>query len=121
MRVKFKEMGYRVFIAADPSRALDRFSMYPFDALVLDAGATGEEGRYTFERILKEAERQNLPCAGILILSEDQADWADEVPAGPNVALLVRPLSLKRLCHTLHELLPVAAPESEEVGQVGAE
>jgi serine/threonine protein kinase len=31
LRDKFKELGYRVFMAADPCRALDRFRQHPYD------------------------------------------------------------------------------------------
>src|SRR5262249_8509880 len=35
VREKLKELGYRVLIAADPARAIDRFRQQPFDALVI--------------------------------------------------------------------------------------
>jgi CheY-like chemotaxis protein len=114
MRERFKEMGFRVFVASDPARAVDRFQLQPFDALVLDAGTTGEEGRFTFERIINEAERKELPCAGILILSEEQADWAGEIHPRPNVAVLVRPLTLKQLHRKLRELMPEGAEVNED-------
>jgi CheY-like chemotaxis protein len=110
MREGFKEKGFRVFVAADPARALDRFNMQPYDALVLDAGTTGEEGRFTFELILKDAVRKGVSCAGILILSEEQADWAHEIPEQPEIAVLVRPLTLKRLQRKLESLVPEPAP-----------
>jgi hypothetical protein len=84
--------------------------MQPFDALVLDAGTTGEEGRYTFEHILKDAVRKEVACAGILILSEEQAAWAKEVPQQPKVVVLVRQLTLKQLQRKLESLVP--APDS---------
>ena len=40
-----------------------------FRETVLDAGTTGEEGRFTFEHILKDAVRKGVSCAGIMILS----------------------------------------------------
>lgn len=106
LRDKFKEMGFRVFMAGDPSRALDRFRQQPFDALVVDAGTTGEEGLIIFERVVTEAVRQRVPCASILILSEDQADWVRRVASAPSQAVLVRPVTLKQLRHKLEELLP---------------
>src|SRR5260370_23976435 len=115
MRERFKQMGFRVFVATDPARALDRFQLHPFNALVLDAGTTEEEGRFAFERIMKEAERKELNCAGILILSEEQADWAGEIPARPNVAVLVRPLTLKQLHRKLDELVSPSSEAKEEV------
>jgi eukaryotic-like serine/threonine-protein kinase len=103
LRNKFKEMGYRVFVAADPMHALERFRLQPYDALVLDAGTAGEEGRYTFEQILLEAERQQCPCTGILILSEDQGEWAEAIEPRPNQMILVRPVTLKQVVHCLQE------------------
>ena len=110
-------MGYRVFMAGSPARALDRFSIQPFDALLIDAGTTGEEGRYVFERIMKEAERHALTCGGILILSEDQADWGNEIEPRPNLAVLVRPVTLKQVVHKLRELAPIPTKEAVEAGK----
>jgi CheY-like chemotaxis protein len=106
MRERFKEMGFRVYVAATPARALDRFLLQPYDALVLDAGTTEEDGRYTFEQILKEATRRELNLAGILILSEEQTEWAEQIASKPHVAVLVRPLTLKQVQRKLQELLP---------------
>jgi serine/threonine protein kinase len=103
LRDKFKEMGYRVFVATDPLRALERFRLQPFDALVLDAGTAGEEGRYTFELILLEAERQQWPCTGVLILSEEQAEWQQAIEPRPNQTILVRPVTLKQVVQRLQK------------------
>ncbi|HLJ92661.1 MAG TPA: serine/threonine-protein kinase [Gemmataceae bacterium] len=107
LRDSFKELGYRVFLAADPSRAMDRFRQQPFDALVLDAGTTGDEGRFVFENILNEAGRLARTCAGILILSENQAGWAKEIAPRSSVAVLVRPLTLKQVRQKLQHLVPL--------------
>jgi CheY-like chemotaxis protein len=112
MRDKFKELGYRVFLAADPARAMDRFRQQPFDALVLDAGTTGEEGRLVFEHIMSEAERQALCCAGILILSPEQSDWVQKLSGHARTAVLVRPITLKQVRLKLQHLVPLAAKPS---------
>jgi serine/threonine protein kinase len=114
MRDKFKELGYRVLLSADPARAMDRFRQQPFDALVLDAGTTGEDGRLVFEHIMSEAERQALSCAGILILSAEQARWAKEIPPHSKVAVLVRPLTLKQVHLKLQQLVPLAASRANK-------
>jgi CheY-like chemotaxis protein len=105
LREKFKELGYRVFMAGDPLRALDRFRQQPYDALVVDAGTTGDDGLLVFERVLAEAVEKQAPCAGIIILNEDQAGAAERLPAGPKTAALVRPVTLKQLHRKLQELL----------------
>jgi tRNA A-37 threonylcarbamoyl transferase component Bud32/CheY-like chemotaxis protein len=88
MREQFKKMGYRVFIAADPERAYDRFRQQSFDGLVVDARTTGEDGLFYFERITDEADRQGISCGGILILAHDQADWAVRVKQRPGTVIL---------------------------------
>src|SRR5947199_5987188 len=79
MREKFKQLGYRVFLAADPVRALVRFRQQPFDALVVDAGTIGEDGLLVFERVMSEASRQGVSCAGLLILNGEQSDWTKRI------------------------------------------
>ena len=108
LREKFKELGYRVFLAADPTRALDRFRQQPYEALIVDVGTVGDDGLYVFEQVLNEARDKQYTCAGILILSEEQADMASRVARRPNSAVLVRPVTLKQLHRKLQEL--AAAP-----------
>jgi eukaryotic-like serine/threonine-protein kinase len=105
LRDRFKELGYRVFLSSDPTRALDRFRQQAYDALIVDAGTTGQDGLLLFDKVLSEAKRQRQFCAGILILSENQRDWVNQVETRESVSLLVRPVTLKQLQHELNELL----------------
>jgi serine/threonine protein kinase len=105
IRDKLKDLGYRVFLAGDPMRALDRYRQQPFDALIVDCGTTEEDGLLVFERILNEAKRQGTTCAGILILSEEQAHWEQRLADHPHTAVMVRPVTLKGLHRKLSELL----------------
>jgi serine/threonine protein kinase len=110
LRGKLKGLGFRVFVATDPARALDRYHLQPFDALIMNAGTTGEDGRFTFERIMRDAGSQNLPCAGILLLAEDQAEWADELPEEyVGARAMVLPVSMKQMLLALVEQLRIAA------------
>lgn len=104
MREKLKEKGYRVFIAADPMRAVERFRQKPFDFLIVNAATVGESGIYVFENIMKDAERINIPCGGILILGEAQADWRDRFEQRPNLNVLVQPVKFKQLLRSLEEM-----------------
>ena len=107
VRDKFKEMGFRVLISGDPRRALDRFRQQPYDALIVDAETTGEDGRLVFEQVVDEAGRKQFTCAGILILGEEQADLARRIRPRPHMAVLVRPgVTMKMLKKTLAGLLP---------------
>ena len=107
LREKLRELGYRVFLAADPARAMERYRQQPYNALIVDAGTTGEDGLFLFERIMKESERQGISCAGILVLSEDQKDWSHRIQVRPHLSVLVRPVTLKQLHRKLQELVPV--------------
>jgi eukaryotic-like serine/threonine-protein kinase len=105
LRQKIKEMGHRVLISGDPSRALERFAQQPYDVVIMDAGATGEEGRFTFDQIMAEAFRAGVDCAGILIVNEDQKEWSERMDPAPNRVALVRPLSLKRVTEAINKVI----------------
>ncbi len=105
IREKFSSLGFRVLISADPQRAINRYEEQPYHALVVDAGTAGEAGVQALKKIVKEADEMDLSVAGVLVLSEEQADWASRVPDHPGVAALVRPINMKQLHDKLCELL----------------
>jgi serine/threonine protein kinase len=105
-REKFSKAGFRVLISQDPHRAVQRYEEQPFHALIVDAGTAGEEGVRAFKKIVEEANESDLTVVGILILEEEQADWATRVPDQPGIAVLVRPgVTLGMLTEKLRELL----------------
>jgi CheY-like chemotaxis protein len=106
IRGKFREEGFRVFLSSDPARALDRYRQQPYDALVVDAGTTGEAGLRVFQDVRDEAARKRIPIAAVVILSENQREWAARVVESPGSAILVRPVTLKQLHRTLQDLMP---------------
>jgi serine/threonine protein kinase len=105
LREKLKAEGYRVLIAADPARALDRFRQQPFDLLIVNASTTGEEGCYVFQRIMDEAERHQIPCRGILLVDPAQADWCDRLAGRARTAVLVQAVKYKQLLAAIQDLL----------------
>jgi serine/threonine protein kinase len=105
LREKIRELGYRVFLAGDPSAALQRFRQQPCDALILDAGSMDEDDLAYFDRILGEAAKKKHPCAGIVILSENQPSWAQLIQSRPEVAVMVRPIARRQLAKKLAELM----------------
>jgi serine/threonine protein kinase len=115
LRDKLKEMGFRVFLAADPTRALDRYRQQPFDALVVDVGTTGEDGLLVFEHIQDEAYRKRTTCPSIVILSEDQSPWVSRVQEAPEISVMVRPVTINQLRHKIRELLP--SEKNDENGE----
>jgi serine/threonine protein kinase len=105
LREKLKEQGYRVLIAADPARALDRFRQQPFDLLIVNASTTGDDGCYVFQRILQEAQRQQIPCRGVLLVDPAQSEWRERLAAQAGTAVLVQPVKYKQLLTAIQELL----------------
>jgi len=105
MRNKFKEMGFRVLMAIDPARALDRFRQQPYQGLVIDVSSVGEDGLIMFDRILAEADKLGVKLGAVLILGQDQADWQLRVRQRPNAAVMVMPA--KNFHRRLRELMGV--------------
>jgi eukaryotic-like serine/threonine-protein kinase len=107
LRAKLKEKGFRVLIAADPARALERFRQQSFDMLIVNASTTGEAGYYAFESIMEEARRKRIACRGILLLSEEQAGWQERLAEFGGVATLIQPVKYRQLLQTIKDLLQV--------------
>lgn len=105
LRTKFKELGFRVLMAVEPTRALDRFRQQPYQGLIVDAGTTGEDGMLVYERIHAEAEKVGAALGGVLILSEVQAEWQSKIRPRPRSAVMVRPVTLKQLHKKLKEVM----------------
>lgn len=112
LREKFKERGFRVLLSSDPVRALERFRQSPFEAVIINADTTGEEGLHVFENILRDAALRRSPCAAVLILSEEQSLWVNNITPSRSTAVLVRPVTIKQLFRTMDQLLAaIQAPQ----------
>jgi serine/threonine protein kinase len=105
LRDGLKDQGYRVFLACDPLRALDRFRQQPYDGLIVDARTTGEEGFRVFQHIIDEASRKGITCAAVVLLSGSQASWAAKLPDSTHIAALVQNITYKSVSRTLKELM----------------
>ncbi len=109
LREKLKEKGYRVLIAADPTRAVERVRQTTVDVFIVNAASTGEDGFFAFERVMEDATRQNLPTKGILLLqADDEADWIDKLQNVQRARVMTHPVKFKNLLQTLDELLTQA-------------
>jgi serine/threonine protein kinase len=104
LREKFREEGYRVLLASDPIRALQRYEQQPYHVLIVDVGAAGAEGLQVLEQVQQKAESLGLRCLSIALLNDDQASLVTSVRQRPTVALMVRPVSLRQLLSKLNEL-----------------
>jgi CheY-like chemotaxis protein len=111
-REKLKARGYRVLISMHPSQALSRFQQQPFDALIVDCVFAEREGLDAYEKVLREADLKRLECAGILLLSKDQAHWAEGLADLPRSTALVMPVNMKVIVQKLAEFVPTE-PDGE--------
>lgn len=114
-RDKLKQMGYRVLISIDATRAVMRYSTQPFHAMIVDAGTAGEEGLDALERVMRDSSLASMACTGILILSEDQTEWMKRGAKIANTTVLVRPVTMKQITELLRAQVPLEeAAESEK-------
>jgi serine/threonine protein kinase len=108
IRDKLKKLGYRVLLAANPARAVERFNKHPFRVLIVDAGTTLKDGVEAFQHIMEQADIRRHPCSGILILSEDQRDIVGHtLLLNKSTKILSRPLKLGDLVRTIQEAAPL--------------
>src|SRR5262245_19733072 len=108
-REKLKARGYRVLISMHPSQALSRFQQQPFDALIVDCVFAEREGLDAYEKVMREADLKRLDCGGILLLSKDQAHWAEGVADLPRSAALIMPVNMKVIVQKLAAFVPADA------------
>lgn len=104
LRAKFRELGYRVLMAIDPDRAVERFRQTPFEAAIIDAGTVGESSLQQTRSLLLDAARTHKRLGIAVILSEEQAPFASAFEKDPYVKTLVRPVTLKQLTAAVQSL-----------------
>jgi CheY-like chemotaxis protein len=111
LRFRLKRAGYRVLLAADPQRAVERFAQHGFDALVLDATAAPEEGLRALRAICGRARTGGLSCPAFVLLAEDQEDLRRTVETDPALAgavsVVFLPFKVRDLVRRLQEVVPL--------------
>ena len=113
-REKLKARGYRVLISINAGQALARFQQQPFHALIVDCATGDRTGLEAFEKVLREADLKRLDCAGLLLLSPDQAHWAESLGQFPKAAALVMPVAMKQILEKLADLAPLGEPAAHD-------
>jgi serine/threonine protein kinase len=113
-RDHFSKNGFRVLLSADPHRAVHRYEEQPYHALIVDAGTAGEAGIHAVKKIVKESDDMDLTIAVVVVLEEAQAEWTEQIPRHPGVAVLIRPgVTLKMLFDRLTEMIEEAEMADE--------
>ena len=111
LRSKFREQGFKVLMASDPDRALERFRQVPYDAVIIDTGTVGESSLQQAKTLLADAARTRKYLGMVVILGEDQAHLSNTLPPSPAVQVIIRPVTLKTLTAALQTVLnPVREP-----------
>jgi DNA-binding response OmpR family regulator len=109
MRDGFRRFGYRVLITRDPALALQRFRQQPYDALVVNACTTDVAGREAFDRVLTEVRLRDWPFGGVLLISEEQAEWKQTLTQRNRVTALTLPTHVKKIHKAIGKLLARSA------------
>ncbi len=117
-REKLKAKGYRVLISINAAQAPTRFNQQPYHALIVDC-ATGADraGLEAFEKVMRDADRARSDCAGLLILSPEQAHWKETLEQFPKSAALVMPVPMKEILKKLADLAPLGEPAAETAAE----
>lgn len=109
LRELFKRNGYRVLVATDGSRALDRFIGDPNAAdVVVFCGATlGANAVRAFNQFGEEKATAGVPA--VLLLEEVQSKWATAANTGDHRGIITMPVKLRRLREGVLTALDAAA------------
>jgi serine/threonine protein kinase len=113
-RDKLKSRGYRVLISINAGHAVTRFKQQPYDALIVNCATADRPGLEAFEAVMREADLNRLDCAGLLILSEEQAHWGESVRGFTKAATLTMPVGMKQILHRLTDLVPAERTETTQ-------
>jgi tRNA A-37 threonylcarbamoyl transferase component Bud32 len=109
-REKLKAKGFRVLISINAGQAVTRFRQQPFHALIVNCATGDRTDLDAFESVMEDAELKRLDCAGLLIVSPDQAHWAESIQAYPRAAVIHvdKKVDLKQILRKLGELVPAS-------------
>lgn len=104
LREKLKKKGYKVLIASDPQRGLDRFKQSPFDVFVVNCASVGDAGLPALEKVLGDAQRQNLAVGAVALIAPEQQPLVAKLTEFPHVARLVHPVKFSDLVDAIRQV-----------------
>ena len=113
MRDLFKRNGYRVLVAADTDRALQRFVNDPDAAgIALFCAATlGKKAVEAFNQFGEDISTRNK--AAVLLLEETQAVWAQDANTNEHRSVVTMPVKLRALREAVLGVATAAEAPSE--------
>ena len=107
-RKLFKKYGYRVLVASDPHRALQRFfdDHHAADVMLFSTAAVGRDAVDIFNRFANETITRDVPA--VLLLGEHHHDWEGDADVAEHRAVVKMPTKQRPL---LDALLGVTAKQ----------
>jgi serine/threonine protein kinase len=101
----FKRHGYRVLVASDPARALDRFyaDTSTAEIVLFSTGHIGREALDAFNRFGSEPGTREVPA--ILLLDEAHTAWQSQAEVGGHRAVAVMPIKQRELRQLVRSVL----------------
>lgn len=96
-RELFKRNGYRVLVASDPDRAMDRFFGDPraADLVLFNTASLGRPALEVFNRFGRETATRDLPA--VLLLDERHQAWASEAELADHRRIAQAPIKQRQL------------------------
>lgn len=96
-RQLFKKNGYRVLVASDPDRAIDRFysDATAAEVVIFSSGHIGRSALEAFNRFGQETGTKEIPA--VLLLDAQHSEWHAEAEQGKHRAAITMPVKQKEL------------------------
>ncbi|MEX2168181.1 MAG: serine/threonine-protein kinase [Pirellulales bacterium] len=96
-RELFKRNGYRVLVASDPERAMDRFfdDQRAADLVLFNTASIGRPALEGFNRFGRETATRDLPA--VLLLDERHQAWAAEAELADHRRIAQAPIKQRQL------------------------
>lgn len=97
LRELFKQHGYRVLVASDPDRAIDRFytDATAAEIVLFSSGDIGRPAVEGFNRFGQEGGTKDIPA--VLLLDERHANWASEANTSDHRTVITMPVKQREL------------------------
>ncbi len=105
LRELFKQHGYRVLVASDPERAIDRFysDVGAAEVVLFSTGHIGRSALEAFNRFGQETGTREIPA--VLLLDEHHSGWEAEAELGDHRAAISMPIKQRQLRQLVKNVL----------------
>ena len=101
----FKKNGYRVLVAGDPDRAIDRFyaDAAAAEVVIFATSHLGRPALEAFNRFGQETGTRDIPA--ILLLDAQQASWQSEAEINDHRIVLTMPVKQREVRQAVQKVL----------------